>query len=70
MPALAPWFWCAAFAATCVLAYVLRGVALSGRGAAGLLDLAAAPFYVLWKLATLLRPFQRGVWMPTRRRAP
>jgi hypothetical protein len=52
------------------MAYVLRGVALSGRGVAGLLDLAAAPFYVLWKLATMLRRFERGVWMPTRRRAP
>jgi len=69
-PALAPWAWLAAFAAGCVAVYVARGVALSGRGLRGVLDLAAAPLFVAWKLATLLRPFDRATWVPTRRRAP
>jgi 1,2-diacylglycerol 3-beta-glucosyltransferase len=42
----------------CVLmlvAYVVRGVVLSGAGLRGLVDLAAAPVYVAWKLALGLR---------------
>jgi hypothetical protein len=40
-------------------AYVSRGVILSGAGARGFLDLAAAPAYVAWKLALRLRPASR-----------
>ena len=35
--------------AACLLLYVIRGWALSGVGARGLLDLTWAPVYVLWK---------------------
>jgi 1,2-diacylglycerol 3-beta-glucosyltransferase len=45
--AAAPW----AVAAGMLLAYVLRGVALSQTGARGLLALAWAPAYIGWKVA-------------------
>ncbi|MGI5865680.1 MAG: glycosyltransferase family 2 protein [Myxococcales bacterium] len=48
--ALWPW----SLAALLLVAYVLRGWQVSGSGARGLLDLARAPLYALWKL-TLLR---------------
>ena len=41
--------------AASVAIYVLRGVALSGAGWGGYAALAAAPFYVLWKLSLLVR---------------
>ena len=69
-PAFAPWLRLAALGAGCGVIYVLRGVALSGRGLAGLLDLAAAPVYVAWKLATFRRAGPHAAWTPTRRRAP
>lgn len=46
--------------------YVLRGWQLSGTGARGLLDLAAAPVFVVWKLAAMLRPRTAG-WVRTQR---
>ena len=51
-------------------AYVGRGLALSGLGARGLLDLLWAPVYVAWKLAHRLRPGRRdrsGAWVRTAR---
>lgn len=45
------WGGCAA----ALLAYCIRGWALSGSGARGLLDLAGAPFYIAWKIVALLR---------------
>lgn len=47
-PTLAVWLWLASVLA--IAAYVLRGVALSGLGARGLLVLAAAPAYIAWKV--------------------
>jgi len=44
-----------AFATVAVGAYVLAGWALSGTGLKGLLDLAFAPAYVLWKVTLVLR---------------
>jgi hypothetical protein len=48
--------------------YVMRGVHLSGLGLKGLLALAWAPFYVLWKL-TLIRPWKKksDAWIRTTR---
>jgi 1,2-diacylglycerol 3-beta-glucosyltransferase len=55
--------------AVALVAYVLRGWSLSGTGARGLLDLAAAPLYVIWKSSLVLRRREhaRGVWVRTRR---
>jgi GT2 family glycosyltransferase len=59
----AAWIACACM----LLAYVLRGVALSGAGPRGLLDLAAAPAYVAWKLAVRLGRGRKDDWVRTRR---
>jgi 1,2-diacylglycerol 3-beta-glucosyltransferase len=55
--------------AIALIAYVLRGWSLSGTGARGLLDLATAPLYVIWKSSLVLRRREhaRGVWVRTRR---
>jgi 1,2-diacylglycerol 3-beta-glucosyltransferase len=50
---LAPWIWGSSGVA--LVAYVLRGWALSEVGARGLLDLLWAPLYVLWKITLWIR---------------
>lgn len=64
---LAPWLWGAA--ALGLLLYVGRGLTLSGLGLRGLLDLAWAPVYIVWKLALMLSPRSRstGEWVRTSR---
>jgi len=56
----------------CLLLYVLRGWQLSGTGLGGLVDLAFAPWFVLWKLGLALRGKTRppSSWVPTRGEAP
>ena len=58
-----------AFEVAALVLYVLRGWWLSGMGARGLLDLAAAPFYVAWKLKLAVLPAreQKGAWVRTSR---
>jgi 1,2-diacylglycerol 3-beta-glucosyltransferase len=52
----------------CIAAYVLRGWWLSGAGARGLIDLAFAPFYVVWKVGLMFRRGARkGEWVRTAR---
>lgn len=60
------WLWAAAIGGLMLVAYVLRGWQLSGRGVAGLLDLLRAPRYVLWKMQRVLRSHDRDEWAPTR----
>nr|WP_255665988.1 exopolysaccharide biosynthesis GT2 family glycosyltransferase EpsU [Myxococcus sp. AS-1-15] len=53
-------------------AYVLRGWWVSGVGPRGLLDLAWAPVYVVWKVGLMLRgpgAEKRGEWVRTEREA-
>jgi cellulose synthase/poly-beta-1,6-N-acetylglucosamine synthase-like glycosyltransferase len=60
------------FCVTALFLYVLRGWAVSGTGGRGLLDLALAPAYVLWKASLRLRR-SRGstqVWVRTKREDP
>ncbi len=49
--------------------YVGRGVALSGAGPRGILDLLWAPVYVAWKLLLFVRHpgHRKGEWVRTRR---
>jgi cellulose synthase/poly-beta-1,6-N-acetylglucosamine synthase-like glycosyltransferase len=47
--------------------YVLRGWQLSGAGARGLVDLARAPFFLLWKLAVMFRGRRTTEWVRTKR---
>jgi len=53
--ALQPWLWLSGGCAAALLVYVLRGWQLSGIGAQGLLDLARAPTFLLWKVVLMLR---------------
>ena len=61
-------FWFALLPLAALLLYVLRGVAVSGLGLQGWLDLAFAPFYVLWKLSLRLKPADKD-WVRTQREA-
>jgi 1,2-diacylglycerol 3-beta-glucosyltransferase len=50
--------------------YVLRGWSLSGTGPRGLVDLGAAPFYVVWKMWLKVRQSdQPSTWVRTAREA-
>jgi 1,2-diacylglycerol 3-beta-glucosyltransferase len=54
--------------AGCLLLYVARGWQLSGTGIAGLIDLAHAPAYIVWKCLLMLRPRARDAeWVRTPR---
>jgi hypothetical protein len=66
-PGVRPWLWAGALAAVGLALHVLRGWQISGRGAAGLLDLLRAPGFILWKMLRVLRRHDRGEWAPTRR---
>lgn len=52
-----------------VMAYVLRGWMVSGTGLRGLLDLALAPVYVVWKASLRFRkaPKKTSEWVRTER---
>jgi 1,2-diacylglycerol 3-beta-glucosyltransferase len=60
------WIWVSLACAGGLLAYVLRGWQLSGIGARGLLDLARAPVFLMWKVVLMLRPRSEG-WVRTDR---
>jgi cellulose synthase/poly-beta-1,6-N-acetylglucosamine synthase-like glycosyltransferase len=64
---LAPWLWLGIGCGTGLLAYVLRGWQLSDVGVRGLVDLARAPWFVLWKSALTLRPHDSTKWVRTKR---
>jgi hypothetical protein len=57
-----------AVSAACLLAYVGRGVQLSGLGFKAVSALAWAPVYVVWKVIVALKPGRkRDAWIRTRR---
>ena len=61
-------FFLAAVLASAALGlHVARGWQLSGTGSRGLLDLASAPRFALWKLMLRCRPGQNAAWIRTRR---
>ena len=60
------WLWLSCACAGSLLLYVMRGWQLSGIGARGLLDLARAPGFVLWKIMLMLRSRTQG-WVRTAR---
>jgi cellulose synthase/poly-beta-1,6-N-acetylglucosamine synthase-like glycosyltransferase len=65
-----PWFDVGLGCTCCVFLYVLRGWQLSGIGAQGLLDLARAPAFLLWKIILMLRRSKPGEWVRTDREKP
>jgi len=66
-PLAATWLWAASVAG--LLAYVLRGWMLSGTGLLGLLALARAPGYLLWKISLAIgrEPGADKGWVRTTR---
>jgi cellulose synthase/poly-beta-1,6-N-acetylglucosamine synthase-like glycosyltransferase len=66
---VAPWIW--GLSLLCIVAYVMRGVAFSGMGLSGLLDLCWAPVYIVWKLTLRLSDKGRKPeeWVRTTREA-
>lgn len=61
------WLWASAACALSLAVYVLRGWQLSGTGARGLLDLAAAPVFIAWKIVLMLRTSRQTAWIRTSR---
>ena len=66
--AAVPWLWLGAGSAASLITYVMRGWQLSGMGARGIVDLAYAPFYLIWKLWLLLRYRGSRAWVRTPRK--
>jgi cellulose synthase/poly-beta-1,6-N-acetylglucosamine synthase-like glycosyltransferase len=66
-PSLRSWIWVGLGCAICLVVYVMRGWQLSGLGAQGLLDLARAPGYVIWKILLMLRRRSSTGWVRTDR---
>ena len=64
------WLWVGSACAASLLLYVLRGWQLSGMGMLGLVDLARAPFFLVWKVLLLLRSRGSLAWVRTPRRLP
>lgn len=66
-PSFEPWLWLGLACAASLAFYVLRGWSLSGVGLRGLVDLLRAPFFVIWKLLSMLRPHNSAEWVRTKR---
>ncbi|HKS94693.1 MAG TPA: glycosyl transferase family 2, partial [Terriglobia bacterium] len=61
------WTSMAAFCWVALIAYILRGWQLSGIGARGLIDLARAPFYLVWKILIMSSRREATEWVRTKR---
>lgn len=61
------WVWLGLVCAALLALHILRGWQLSGAGWRGLLDLVRAPFFLLWKLAVMLRRRESTEWVRTKR---
>jgi cellulose synthase/poly-beta-1,6-N-acetylglucosamine synthase-like glycosyltransferase len=61
------WLWLSAACAASLAVYVLRGWQLSGIGARGLIDLARAPGFLVWKLLLMMRRRTSNEWVRTDR---
>ncbi len=70
VPGMAVWLWLGTACTASLACYVLRGWQLSGIGLIGLLDLARAPGFLLWKLRLLLRRRKSNDWQRTERERP
>ena len=67
---LAHWLLLGGACACCLCLHVLRGWQLSGTGAQGLLDLAGAPYFLLWKLLLMMQRHKSVEWLRTEREKP
>jgi cellulose synthase/poly-beta-1,6-N-acetylglucosamine synthase-like glycosyltransferase len=66
-PSAETWLWLGLLCGLSLLLYVLRGWQLSGVGVRGLVDLARAPSFVLWKVLLMLRARESAEWVRTKR---
>jgi cellulose synthase/poly-beta-1,6-N-acetylglucosamine synthase-like glycosyltransferase len=66
-PSTSYWLWLGLTCVGSLATYVLRGWQLSGVGLRGLLDLARAPFFVIWKMILMLRTHDSAEWVRTKR---
>lgn len=70
MPSMLGWVWLSLALIAAVAVYVFRGWQVSGLGPTALLDLLRAPFFVIWKLVTMMRDRGRTGWVKTERETP
>jgi len=66
-PTLLPWFYLGISSLGAIALYVLRGWQLSGIGARGLVDLARAPLFLVWKVLLMLKRKTSDEWIRTER---
>ncbi|MGD9842291.1 MAG: glycosyltransferase family 2 protein [Steroidobacteraceae bacterium] len=64
------WLWIGMMCSASLLLYVVRGWQLSGIGAQGIIDLARAPGFLVWKLLLMLRRKESNEWIRTDRERP
>jgi cellulose synthase/poly-beta-1,6-N-acetylglucosamine synthase-like glycosyltransferase len=69
-PVFVPWLGIGIGSAAAVALYVLRGWYLSGVGARGLIDLARAPLFLVWKIVLLQQRKATDEWIRTEREKP
>jgi cellulose synthase/poly-beta-1,6-N-acetylglucosamine synthase-like glycosyltransferase len=65
-----PWAYVSAACALSLLVYVFRGWQLSRTGARGLLDLAGAPAFIIWKVLLIVSRQHPVEWVRTDRKSP
>jgi cellulose synthase/poly-beta-1,6-N-acetylglucosamine synthase-like glycosyltransferase len=67
IPSLQTWVWLGLGCTAAAVLYILRGWQLSGAGWRGLLDLARAPFFLVWKLLVMFGRHDSKEWVRTKR---
>jgi cellulose synthase/poly-beta-1,6-N-acetylglucosamine synthase-like glycosyltransferase len=66
-PLMQVWIWVGLGCVAALVLHILRGWQLSGAGLQGLVDLARAPFFLLWKIVVMLRGNRSKEWVRTKR---
>ncbi|MGC3982245.1 MAG: glycosyltransferase family 2 protein [Steroidobacteraceae bacterium] len=66
-PSLTPMLWLGIGCLVALLIHIMRGWQLSGMGLQGLLDLARAPGFLIWKVLLMLRRRDSSEWVRTER---
>jgi cellulose synthase/poly-beta-1,6-N-acetylglucosamine synthase-like glycosyltransferase len=66
-PHSSAWLWVGRGCAVTLVLHILRGWQLSGAGSRGLLDLARAPFFLVWKVLVMLGGRDSREWVRTKR---
>jgi cellulose synthase/poly-beta-1,6-N-acetylglucosamine synthase-like glycosyltransferase len=66
-PSFQSWVWLGAGCGAALALHILRGWQLSGAGLQGLVDLARAPFFLLWKIMVMFSRRESTEWVRTKR---